>query len=556
MHHLRPRHEEISPIGASRLSPLAGPGTLTRFLLVAVALLLFVSVSHAADIYVAQNAVGANNGADCADAHSVAWFNTPSSWGTSTGRIGPGTTVHLCGTITYAKGTVGLTVHGSGTSTNPVTIQFEPNAILQSPAGAGISINGFNYITVDGGSNGVIQNTANGTDLTYHLSKTGIGMSRVTGITVKNVTIRDIYMNDPGSCTSSSGGGCDFAGQYSSDVAVAGPASYVTITNNHLSQARTGVSLNFTSGNQSASNITVSYNTIRDAAWQISAGFDGNTSSNILFHDNDIGGNWNNWQSSLARGNYYHGDGIITYTTQGSPAYSPYIYNNYFHVDSGAGPNTALLSCGTAGVYAQGATTCYIFNNVFYMAGVNQDAWPGPTLATYLYNNTFVGPATGVGAVVLQPKNNPPPYISATFENNIFENVGIAYDDEWSLVPDVALSDYNTFGGSSGDPSRFDSNLSTGAGPKWTFLQWQSNSSQDSHSTTHDALVSQRTNFQLQAGSSAIHAGANLTSLCVGNLAPLCKDKAGNPRPVRGPWDAGAYNSPLLTPMGVAVVVQ
>jgi hypothetical protein len=34
---------------------------------------------------------------------------------------------------------------------------------------------------------------------------------------------------------------------------------------------------------------------------------------------------------------------------------------------------------------------------------------------------------------------------------------------------------------------------------------------------------------------------ANLTSLCSGNLIPLCSDINGNPRPTSGGWQAGAY---------------
>jgi hypothetical protein len=34
---------------------------------------------------------------------------------------------------------------------------------------------------------------------------------------------------------------------------------------------------------------------------------------------------------------------------------------------------------------------------------------------------------------------------------------------------------------------------------------------------------------------------ANLTSLCSGNLVPLCTDVNGNPRPSTGGWQAGAY---------------
>jgi hypothetical protein len=56
----------------------------TRFgiyFLVALGVLLSASDAHANDIYVAQNSTGAGNGAGCADARPVAWFNNSTSWG-------------------------------------------------------------------------------------------------------------------------------------------------------------------------------------------------------------------------------------------------------------------------------------------------------------------------------------------------------------------------------------------------------------------------------------------------------------------------------------------
>ena len=81
--------------------------------------------SSASDIYVAQNTTGGNTGADCADAHSAAWFNTPANWGSGGNQIGPGTTVHLCGVFTGTAGATMLTIQGSGSNGNPVTIKFE-----------------------------------------------------------------------------------------------------------------------------------------------------------------------------------------------------------------------------------------------------------------------------------------------------------------------------------------------------------------------------------------------------------------------------------------------
>ena len=56
----------------------------------------------AEDIYVAQIARGAGTGHDAANAHSVAFFNMEGNWHSpakKAGKIGPGDTVHLVGTI-------------------------------------------------------------------------------------------------------------------------------------------------------------------------------------------------------------------------------------------------------------------------------------------------------------------------------------------------------------------------------------------------------------------------------------------------------------------------
>ena len=66
-----------------------------KLLLAVMFVILAATFSAASDIYIAQNATGGNTGADCADAHAASWFNSSSNWGSGSGKIGPGTTVHL-----------------------------------------------------------------------------------------------------------------------------------------------------------------------------------------------------------------------------------------------------------------------------------------------------------------------------------------------------------------------------------------------------------------------------------------------------------------------------
>jgi hypothetical protein len=92
----------------------------------------------ATNIYIAQNAAGAASGADCNDAYAYTFFNSSANWTTGTpssAQIGPGTTVHLCGTFTGTAGSTMLTVQGSGASGSPVTILFDnaTNGNLTAP---------------------------------------------------------------------------------------------------------------------------------------------------------------------------------------------------------------------------------------------------------------------------------------------------------------------------------------------------------------------------------------------------------------------------------------
>ena len=71
-------------------------------------------------------------------------------------------------------------------------------------------MNGFNYITIDGGSGGIIQNTANGTALQYQHDSLGIFLNG-SNIIVRNLTIRNIYANLGSSTSATDSGGVNTA---------------------------------------------------------------------------------------------------------------------------------------------------------------------------------------------------------------------------------------------------------------------------------------------------------------------------------------------------------
>src|ERR1700733_212485 len=170
--------------------------TMRKFLLI-FAFFFVVLPIRATDLYIAQTATGGNTGADCSDAHPYTFFNTSSNWPSP---IGPGTIVHICGTITAPAGVSGfLAFHGGGTNGNPVTLKFENGAVLTAPywgTQGAIAVNGVSYAIIDGGSNGIVQATANGTGLTYQQNGAGVWLSNCSNCEVKNLSISDIYSHN------------------------------------------------------------------------------------------------------------------------------------------------------------------------------------------------------------------------------------------------------------------------------------------------------------------------------------------------------------------------
>ena len=138
---------------------------------------------RAGDIWVSQSGgIGTN---------SLAWLNTPGNLAVGAGKVNPGDTVHLVGTFSNV-----LNVSGSGSAGNPVTFLFEPGAKFSAslwPASGAINITAKNWIVIDGGSNGLIENTNNGTSLGNQAQSFGVLGAQSSHLTVQNLTITNMY---------------------------------------------------------------------------------------------------------------------------------------------------------------------------------------------------------------------------------------------------------------------------------------------------------------------------------------------------------------------------
>jgi Legume lectin domain len=306
------------------------------------------------NIYITQNGTPGGTGASCTNALSAGWFNTPANWGTG-GQIGPGTTVHLCGTFTGTAGSTMLTAHGSGASGNPITILFEPGAILTAPYwywGGAIVLSGQSWIVVNGdinnGRQGIIQNTDNGSHRTYQQQSRLIYSDGCSNCTIENITLADGYVKLPDvAITSITGNGttatvtCASACNNSVNhlVAIVGNSvgGFNTPPNTTITIASTPDSTHFTFASTTSG--TGTGGTLVDdglAQMGVNGSFIGYnvspnfTINNVLAHD--VGWAFNGWAQNYTVKNseVYNADHGIAFGITASVG-GLAIYGNHFH---------------------------------------------------------------------------------------------------------------------------------------------------------------------------------------------------------------------------------
>jgi hypothetical protein len=493
---------------AMKLLPSANRDCFHRSILLVVAFVVAMSLltfGSTSALYVAQNAAGSDSGVDCSNAHSAAWFNSNANWGANSSQIGPGSTVHLCGTFTGSVNATILTIHGSGTTGKSITILWESGASLTSPAcSACIQGNGNSYLVFDGNcaapcATPSITNTANGSSLANQIGNGGIQASPCQSCEFKNLTITNIYVhNSPSDTTNGDGLGIDVNG------------SNWSVHDSYFDQMYIGINSAYQNGD---TNVQIYNNTVDHFNWGIHIGNNAPSSlSNVFIHNNHLK-NMNNWDTTT---DAFHHDGLFVVQNNYSASITNVqMYNNLFDgLMSTCSPNT----CATAWIYYNtGMNGIYIYNNVILGDGSSFLLEGGVTgdKNFYFYNNFLSctsGAPTGNQALAY---SNVQGFV---FQNNAVQNCSTSQGPFYLVNITSKAFDYNVY---------------------------QNYKSGETHSLDVSSLVVDSSGVP-QVGSPLIHNGTsnflNLGPSC-NTFVGLCSDYAGGARPSSGSWnwESGAY---------------
>jgi hypothetical protein len=506
---------------APRLRPSAlAAGLVSAFF--AVCTFSPPAAASGTDIYIAMDAAGAATGTDCADAYAASFFNDPSHWGSAASQIGPGTTVHLCGTFTAPAGASGyLATQGSGSSGSPITILFESGAVLTATYWGGAAILVQNdFITVNGGTNGTIQATDNGTTkANQQAGGTGVQLSGASNVVIENLTIANLYVRS----------GMTDANGYCGALSASG-GSNIQWRNNTAHDVHWALVYDATGG--TTTNVEIGpgndiYDTDHGAVIAIGNGTTA-TITGAYIHGNHIH-DFANWDDTS---DDFHHDGVHVFDFANDLMTEVYVYNNLIDGDWGMYDN--------AGIYVESAdeggtiTTCGIFNNVFnQMGGANASG----AIADYSSNGCLQANNT----VFLDAMTSE---FQTSIGSVIYNNVGIMQSRliEGGDGGKISASDYNDFYPA---PIAGSNSFIAPGGVCCidTLADWTKATGFDMHSITANPNLTSA--FVPSAGSPVIGAGKNLYGTCKGQPSPglgaLCEDAAGIARPASGGWDMGAY---------------
>lgn len=519
------------------------------------AIFAFPYSTLAEDFYVAQTPSGSDTGADPSNAHAVSWFSDANNWATPKvpGRIGPGDTIHICGTITAAVNNVLFTFRKSGTPGNVITLKFETDALLQSPAfptNGAININGNSYIKIDGGANGIIQNTDSGSvpsGKTYHLPTTGIYSNSGSNIEICNLTIQHLFINTGGDSSAAT----DTSGLLSISILIddnLGNYSNINIHDNIINNSRAGVWVAYE--NLTVSGINIYNNSFADHCWMIVIGAG---TPNSVATEIDIYGNtmtdWNLWQYPSS---HYHTDGLLIFSNSGAGTsyYTGKFRSNYVYGSLGAGSPSGFIGSGCGG------RNFLIYNNLFRVVSPHRGGSgmvvfnagstgcsAGQPVNTTFYNNTCIGVANGTGnnweglaIKIARPYEQGGSYM--TVKNNIFVDYHHPLEDmnsDYSGFSGTGSTDYNLYYGHT-HVITVSNSVTSGK----SLAQFRASPyNQEIHGVLGNPRFMSSTDFRLQSDSPAKNAGLSLVEL-------FSVDKDGRLRP--SVWDIGAYEAPPAAP--------
>ncbi len=457
--------------------------------------------------YVAQYASGSGNGDSCANATPISYYS--GSW---SGKVAAGDTLHLCGTLTST-----LTIGASGSAGSPITILFEPGAkfskaywVWSSPAIVGGS---YSYIIIDGGTNGIIENTDNGSALAYQQNTLGISLSGGSNVEVKNVTIQNMYVRSSdidyaSACSDSSQG-----------IFSMGGGSNISIHDNHITYCARGMSLYF---GANGSEYSVYNNTFENGNSFIWSAPTGNfTINNFNIYNNiaNMGIHWN-----YPSGDRWHSEYIHIHTDAGGYMNNVKIYGNAF------GPYAAMKTdtgdSSTSGWIFDEAkgNNRWIYNNLFTTAsgygatnGIVSRQSSSSGTGYGIFNNTFVKSGTTRGNAI---------YIGNVSDKDLLikNNIIFNYTHGIYVTGTLTLNNVN----------QIDYNVYYGVANWYQFSSWSTwkGLGYDAHSTSTSNPALDNNYVPLLSDTVAKDKGVSLSSY-------FTADKLGNTR--TGTWDIGAY---------------
>lgn len=506
-----------------------------------------------ANVYIAATSAGGDTGVDCANAHALTFFNTAGNWGSGAGQIGTttnDTVVHLCGTVTATNGTTALTFQGSGTSGHPITLLFETGAILQagylaasgngSGCGGGISICSKSFVTIDGGSNGIIRNTANGSVLTNQQLSTGVDAYFCTSCTVQNLAITNIYVHS----------GTETAIDETQMRAVAMTGSNNIISGNTIDKCGWCIFIPYQNGDSGLQILNNEVSNMGHGVMYATSGANSSTNTIISgnrFHDTTA------WDTP---GCGFHQDGIHFFGDTGSSMDTVYVSNNYFYGDWGSCPTGFVFTEGGGSSTPSHMKNLSFWNNVGILAPgavVNTNGWfnfaSGDSGVQYIVNNTMIGPSATDNTACFVMQN----LSGLTFENNLIDRCGSPARIDSTTLTAANKNAYGTSCQNGGNCFVFNGSF-TGS-----FSAWKTACSCDAASIQNNSLLL-NADGSLQASSPAIALAIDLSSIATGSRSSLSSDTTkGNTRTAiaRGSsWDTGAYQFAAAATISVNVITS
>ena len=401
----------------------------------------------------------------------------------------------------------------------PLTILFDPDAGISMPKSdtnnGCLNVSNRSYIVVDGGKNGIVENTENGTELKFHVPPVAIKAMACNHCEFKNLHISNLYVHT----------NVNDSRDLDGDGAILFSGSHISIHDNIIHDIHWSIKFFYGNGD---TDIDVYNNDISRTDHGFTVGGWGATvkASDIRFHHNHVH-DYANWDTIK---NAYHHDGVHAYATPPAAATDLQIYDNLFDGDIGKNVTGHIFIESGASPWSDRAGTSKIFNNVLIGNGVSYTGLLNVGCGTAeVYNNTVIGDGSSLGYGI----NN---LVNAHFRNNVAIHCGtcisaknitgiVDFDQNCYFQPGI----YNGF---VWNEKVYTSNLST----------WRSACHADAHSI-NPAGPNADPDVDLKTGapgskSPVIGAGDNLTGA---GIPMLDFDKDGRPRPKSGPWDAGAY---------------